>query len=197
MKRQNPSRLAILAATICFLLSSCSSPSSKSGGEAPAAAPSSSTADVQPQSPAAVIDPCTKFSAADAQAITGVSMKQVPGHGAIVCMYEEASPKPGVDTARVSLTLSVRKSAAEEDRAWNNTKVIRRLKPGERNIAPLSGIGDEAWFDGHIEKGKVDVGGVLARKGQSDFMLESATLGYRASAEEIKRIAKRIADELN
>jgi hypothetical protein len=143
-----------------------------------------------------VIDPCSKFGAADAQAVMGVPMSLSPGHGAIVCMYQETSPKAGSDTARVSLTLNVRKSVEEEDRAWNNTKVIRRLKPGEKNITQLSGIGDEAWFDGHIEKGKVDVGGVLARKGAANFALESATLGYRASAEEIKRIAKRIAGDL-
>ncbi len=112
-------------------------------------------------------------------------------------MYDEASPKPGAEMLRVSLTLSVRKSAAEEDRSWNNTRVIRRLKQGEKNIMQLSGIGDEAWFDGHIEKGKVGVGGVLARKGMSDFALESATFSYRSSADEIKRIAKRIAEGLN
>ena len=74
--------------------------------------------------------------------------------------------------------------------------MIRRLKPGEKNISQLTGIGDEAWFDGHIEKGKVSTGGVLARKGNSDFMLESATFDYRASVDELKRIAKRIADQL-
>lgn len=111
-------------------------------------------------------------------------------------MYEEASPKAASTSAKVSLMLNVRKSMDEANRAWNNIKVVRRLKPGEKNITQLSGIGDEAWFDGHIEKGKVDVGGVLARKGTADFALESATLAYRASAEEIKRIAKRIADEL-
>lgn len=126
----------------------------------------------------------------------GVPMKVSPGHGAVVCMYEEASPQSGVDTARVSLTLHVYDSSQAEDRAWNNIKVVRRLKAGEKNIAQLSGIGDEAWWDGHIEKGKVDVGGVIARKGSSDMMLESATLAYRASAEQIKSIAKRIADEL-
>jgi hypothetical protein len=181
----------------CFAtLISCSSPSTSNNAPGSSPAASQSSAATQPESPAAVIDPCSKFSAADAQAIMGVPMKLSPGHGAIVCMYNEAAPKAGMDTARVSLTLSVHKSPEEENRAWNNTKVIRRLKPGEKNIAQLSGIGDEAWFDGHIEKGKVDVGGVLARKGSSDFMLESATLGYRASAEQIKAIAKRIADEL-
>jgi len=87
-------------------------------------------------------------------------------------MYEEAAPKAGVDTARVSLTIHVYDSRQEEDRAWNNMKVVRRLKSGEKNITQLSGIGDEAWLDGHIEKGKVGVGGVLARKGSADLMLE-------------------------
>jgi hypothetical protein len=136
------------------------------------------------------------FSAADAQAIMGAPMKLLPGHGAIVCMYELASPKSGSEFARVSLTVKVSKSREEEDRVWNNTKVIRRLKPGEKNISQLAGIGDEAWFDGHIEKGKVGTGGVLARKGSSDFMLESATFDYRASVDELKRIAKRTADQL-
>ena len=123
-------------------------------------------------------------------------MRQSPGHGSIVCMYEEASPKVPSASAKVSLMLNVQKSMEEANRTWNNTKVIRRLKPGEKNITQLSGIGDEAWFDGHVEKGKIDTGGVLARKGKINFALEAAMMDYRASAEEIKRIAKRIADEL-
>ncbi|HZD96046.1 MAG TPA: DUF3558 family protein, partial [Candidatus Sulfotelmatobacter sp.] len=117
---------------VCLLLSSCSGPSSGTGASSPTPSTRSS-ADVQPQSPTAVIDPCTKFSAADAEAIVGVPMKVTPGHGATVCMYDEASPKPGGETARVSLALNVRKSVEEENRAWNNTKVIRRLKLGEKN----------------------------------------------------------------
>lgn len=187
--------LFIVAILIVMCCSCQSSPSNAGTTNSPTPS-AASNAGVQPESPAAAVDPCSKFSVTDAQAIMGVPMKLSPGHGVIVCMYEEESPKPGLDTARVSLRLSVRKSAAEEDRAWNNTKVIRRLKAGEKNIAQLNGIGDEAWFDGHVEKGKVDAGGVLARKGKSDFALESATLGYRASAEEIKTIARRIAADL-
>jgi hypothetical protein len=186
---------AFLAMVSFSLLCSCSGSPSR-GGASSSPTPSASPTSVQPESPAAVIDPCSKFSAADAQAIMGVPMKLSRGQGKIVCMYEETSPKTPATSAKVSLLLNVSNSVAEEDRAWNNTKVIRRLKPGEKNITQLSGIGDEAWFDGHIEKGKVDTGGVLARKGAANFALESATLGYRASAEEIKRIAKRIADDL-
>ena len=184
------------AILICYLLCSCSGPAQPNAGPGSPTPASNSSADVQPQSPTAKIDPCSKFTEADAQAIMGVPMKVSPGHGAVVCMYEEVSPKSGVDTARVSLTLHVYNSPQEEDRAWNNMKVVRRLKAGEKNITQLNGIGDEAWWDGHIEKGKVDVGGVLARKGSADLMLESATLGYRASAEQIKVIAKRVADYL-
>ncbi len=195
--KQKKLRVLGFSAIFCsLLLSSCSNSSSAGGTASPAPASSTSGADVQPQPPAAEVDPCSMFSAADAQAIMGVPMTLSPGHGAIVCMYLESSPKPGEDTARVSLALSVHKSAEEEARVWNNIKVIRSLRPGEKNISQLSGIGDEAWFDGHIEKGKLGTGGVLARKGKSDFKLESAVFAYRASPDVLKSIAKRIADQL-
>ena len=188
-------------ATLVFALlsASCGSSSSKTGGTSattPKPAASSGSSDVQPQSPKAEIDPCSLFSPADAQTITGVPMKLAPGHGAIVCMYEETSPKPDMDTARISLMVNVARSMEEEDREWKNTKDIRRLKPGEKNITKLSGIGDEAWFDGNAEKGKVSIGGILARKGKADFALQSAVLQYRSSLEKMKEIARRIAGQL-
>jgi hypothetical protein len=194
-------KIFCFAALIFSLLSaSCGSSSSKTGGTAatptPASSASSGSGDVQPQSPKAEIDPCSLFSPADAQAITGVPMKLSPGHGAIVCMYEETSPKPGLDTARVSLMLNVENSVEKEAKEWQNTKDIRRLKPGEKNITKLSGIGDEAWFDGNAEKGKVGIGGILARKGKADFALQSAVLQYRSSLEKMKEIASRIAGQL-
>jgi hypothetical protein len=186
---------------ILSLLSvSCGTSSSKTGGATAAtptpASASAGSGDVQPQSPKADIDPCSLFSPADAQTITGVPMKLAPGHGAIVCMYEETSPKPDMDTARISLMVNVARSMEEEDREWKNTKDIRRLKPGEKNITKLSGIGDEAWFDGNAEKGKVGIGGILARKGKADFALQSAVLQYRSSLEKMKEMARRIAGQL-
>jgi hypothetical protein len=149
-----------------------------------------------PQAQAPAVDPCSKFTAGDAESITGVPMKLAPGHGTNVCMYDEASPKSAADAARISLMLNVRSSQNEENRAWNNIKVIRRLSPGEKNITQLSGIGDEAWFDGNSQNGKVGVGGIIVRKGTADFMLESAALAYRASADQMKNIARRIAGQL-
>src|SRR5262252_5497084 len=136
---------------LAFSLLLCSCSSSSSGGadtrsSAPAAA---SNPDAQKESPLAGIDPCSKFSAADAQAIMGVPMKLSRGQGSIVCMYEEVSPKAPATSAKVSLALNLRRSVGEESRAWNNIKVIHRFKPGEKNVIQLSGIGDEAWFDGH------------------------------------------------
>jgi len=189
-----------LALSLLSILSvSCGSSSSKTSSAAtptPTPASSSGTSDVQPKSPKAEIDPCSLFSPADAQAITGVPMKLAPGHGAIVCMYEETSPKPDMDTARISLMVNVARSMEEEDKEWKNTKDIRRLKPGEKNITKLSGIGDESWFDGNAEKGKVGIGGILARKGKADFALQSAVLQYRSSLEKMKEIARRIAGKL-
>jgi len=192
--------LRFAALVFSLLVVSCGSSSSNAGSSNSATptptAASSAGSDVQPQSPKAEIDPCSLFSPADAQEITGVPMKLAPGHGAIVCMYEEASPKPGLDTARISLMVNVENSLEKEAKEWQNTKEIRRLKPGEKNITKLSGIGDEAWFDGNAEKGKVGIGGILVRKGKADFALQSAVLQYRSSLEKMKEIARRIAGQL-
>jgi hypothetical protein len=178
-----------------FLLISCGN-SSSSQTPAPTPVVQSSASSTQPQSPAAKIDPCSKFSAEDAQAITDVPMKFSPGHGDIVCMYFEATPQPGLDTARVSLMLNEANSLDQENKEWKNTKEIRRFKAGEKNITQLSGIGDEAWFDGHVEKGKVGMGGILVRKGKADFALQSAALQPRSSLEKMKEIARKIAGQL-
>jgi len=194
MPRRTLFQPPIVTAMFCLVLfCGCSSPAntSNSGGATASVSPSPT----QPQSTA--IDPCSLFSAAEAQQIMGAPMKLSSGHGATVCMYEETTTKSGEhDIARVSLTLNVRKSAEEEKRAWSNIKVVRQLKPGAKNISVLIGIGDEAWLDGHIEQGKLGTGGILARQGKSDFMLESSVLAYRASPDALKSMAKKIADQL-
>ena len=192
--------LYFAAMAIILFSVSCGSSSSKTQSTNAAVPTPTSTdtgsSDVQPQSPKAQVDPCSMFSPADAQEITGVPMKLSPGHGAIVCMYEETSPQAGLDTERVSLMLNVENSLQKETKEWENTKELRRLKPGQKNVTRLSGIGDEAWFEGNVEKGKVGVGGILARKGKSDFALQSAVMQYRSSLEKMKEVARRIADKL-
>jgi hypothetical protein len=92
--------------------------------------------------------------------------------------------------------LNVETSIEKEAKEWKNTKELRRLQPGEKNITQLSGIGEEAWFDGHAENGKVGLGGILVRKGKADFALQSAVMQPRASLEKMKEISRRIADKL-
>ena len=185
------------SAILClFVLVSCGNSSSPQAGPTATPVAQSSSNATQPQSPTAHIDPCSKFSAEDAQAITGVPMKLSPGHGDSVCMYFEASPQPGLDTARVSLMINEANSMDQENKEWQNTKEIRRLKAGEKNVTKLSGIGDEAWLEGQVVKGKVGLGGILARKGKSDFALQSAVLQPRSSLEKMKEIEHKIAAQL-
>ena len=192
--------LCFAATAIVLFLISCGSSSSNTASQSPATptpeAASSGSSSVQPQSPKAQMDPCSLFSPADAQEITGVPMKLSPGHGD-VCMYEETSPKSAMETVRISLMLNVAGSVEEEDKEWKNTKDVRRLKPGEKSVAKLSGIGDEAWFYGNAQNGKVAVGGIMARKGKADFALQSSVLQYRSSLEKMKETAKRIAGQLH
>jgi hypothetical protein len=186
----------IVAATLCFLLWSCSGDQPKaSNGEGNA----SSSLPVNSQSPEADVNACSFFSAADAQQIMGAPMKASPGsRAAKVCMYEEVTTRPNsMGPGRVSLTVNKRGSQAEETTGWARIREVRHLETGQKNVSALNGIGDEAWWDGHIEKGRIGVAGIIARKGNSDFMLDSMVIEYVGSPDAMKSIAKRIAGQLN
>jgi hypothetical protein len=60
----------------------------------------------------------------------------------------------------------------------------------------VTGIGDEAYFTGNSEKGKVGVAGLIVRQGKSDFMLDSMVLEYIASPSAMKSVAKKVAQQL-
>jgi hypothetical protein len=140
---------------------------------------------------------CALFSAADAEKIMGAAMKPKPNRGQTVCMYEEVNARPNsVGTGTVALTLIQHKTAEEENRAWAQLKEVRHLQPGQKNVQVLNGIGDEAYFTGNTEKGKVGVAGVIVRKGNSQFMLDNMVLEYVASPDALKAVAKRIAGQL-
>jgi hypothetical protein len=112
-------------------------------------------------------------------------------------MYEEVTARPNsVGTGTVALTLIQHKTAEEENGAWAQLKEVRHLQPGEKNVQVLNGIGDEAYFTGNTQKGKVGVAGVIVRKGNSQFMLDNMVLEYVASPDALKAVAKRIAGQL-
>lgn len=165
----------------------------------PAASASSSS--IAPSVPAAQqddFDACSLFSAADAGSVMGAPMKIAPGsRPKRVCMYEEVTAKPNsIGPGRVTLTVNKWNSQEAENHAWSSLKEVRHLQAGEKNVQALSGIGDEAWFTGNIEKGKVGVASILVRKGPSDFALDNMVLEYRASPDTLKAIAKRVAAQL-
>jgi hypothetical protein len=140
---------------------------------------------------------CALFSAADGEKIMGAPMKPKPNRGQTVCMYEEVTARPNsIGTGTAALTLVQHKTADEESRAWAQLKEVRHLQPGQKNVQVLSGIGDEAYFTGNTEKGKVGVAGVIVRKGNSHFMLDNMVLEYVASPDALKTVAKRIASQL-
>lgn len=140
---------------------------------------------------------CALFSAAEAQQIMGVPMKPKPDRGQNVCMYEEVTARPNsIGQGTVALTLNQRKSGDEEDKAWARLKDVRHLQAGEKNVQVLPGIGNEAYFTGNIEKGKVGVSAVIVRKGNSDFAIDVMVLDYIAKPDALKSTAKRIASSL-
>lgn len=178
------------------LLISCSSQTPNSVGVT--VTPSSSAPTGSPMSQTSEVNACSLFSAADAQSIMGAPMRIKPGSRAqYVCMYEEVTAKPGsIGPGTVALTVNKSSSKDVEGKSWARMKEVRHLQAGEKNVKPLSGIGDEAWWTGNIEKGKAGVASVIARKGDSHFAIDEMVLEYRGSPDAMKKIAKRIADRL-
>ncbi len=134
---------------------------------------------------------CALFSAADAQRIMGGPMKPKPNMGATVCMYELTE---GYGTVALTVVKAPDKAAA--DRAWASIKETRHLQAGQKNTKPLAGVGDEAWFTGNIEKGKLGVSAIVARKSNAHFAIDVMTLDYRASPEALTDVAKSVAQKL-
>ncbi|HEV3139993.1 MAG TPA: hypothetical protein VGY57_05735 [Vicinamibacterales bacterium] len=134
---------------------------------------------------------CALFTTADAQRIMAGPMKPVQNRGAIVCMYELTE-----GSGTVALTVVKSKEKAAEDRAWASIKEVRHLQTGQKNTRPLAGVGDEAWFTGNVEKGKVGVSAIVARKGNAHFAIDVMTLDYRASPEALTEVAKKVASAI-
>jgi hypothetical protein len=183
----------------CLLLSSCSGGKTKSetgGVTLPSAGSAPSVSDTPAQ--ASQVNVCAFFSEADAQSIMGVPMKRsAKTNPQRNCMYEEATARPNsIGPGTIALTLDQHQTAADEDKAWAEVKEVRHLQAGQKNVQLLTGIGDEAYFTGNSEKGKVGVAGLIVRQGKSDFMLDSMVLEYMASPTAMKSVAKKVADQL-
>lgn len=194
------SRYVVFAVLMAAILIAGGCNSKKQGtSEQPSSTSKTQPASVPPSDDQAnEIDACKYLSAADAQSIEGAPMQRssIPKHR-YVCRYDEVSPKAGsMGPAILSLTINQGKTVDDENRPWANLKEVRHLQAGEKNVAVVSGLGDEAYFTGNTAKGKVGVASVIVRKGKYNFELDSMVLEYRASPQQMKAIAKRIAGEL-
>lgn len=183
------------------LLCSCSSdkPKAELGGVTLPPSSGSTTPASNTEANAGQVDVCTFFTEADAESIMGAPMKRSkitnPQRN---CIYEEPTARPNtIGPGTVALTLNQRKSVDDENRDWAKVKEVRHLQQGQKNVQSLPGIGDEAWFTGNTEKGKVGVAGVIVRKGKSDFMLDSMVLEYVASPGAMKAYAQKLASKLD
>ena len=191
----------VLAWGLCSLLfCSCSGdkPKTESSGVTLAPSASGSGAPANAEAGAGQVDVCTFFTEADAESIMGAPMRRSkitnPHRN---CIYEEVKARPNsLGPGTVALTLNQRKSVEDENRDWSELKEVRHLQQGQKNVQALHGIGDEAWFTGNTEKGKVGVAGVIVRKGKSDFMLDSMVLEYVASPGAMKAFAQKMANRL-
>jgi hypothetical protein len=185
----------LLFVPIGLALISCSNEPPKPSTAGTSAPPASLAT---PTSEAAEVKACDFLSLADAQQIMGAPMKVSPGTRATrVCMYEEVAERPkSMGPGRVSLTVNKYGSDSEENNHWARLKEVRNIAPGEKNVSALSGLGDEAWWTGHIEKGKTDVAAVIVRHGSYDFELDNMVIGYFASPDAMKSVAKRITGQL-
>ena len=188
--------VAILSGLV--LLTGCSNKQESSGGATLGPGSSASGVASSTETQANEINACSLLSAADAQNVMGASMKlSAIKTQPYVCLYEEVTPKPGsLGPARFSLTAIQSKSADDENKAWAQMKETRHLQSGQKNVQVISGIGEEAYFTGNVEKGKVGVAAVVARKRKAHFALDSQVIEYRASPETMKELAKRIAGQL-
>jgi hypothetical protein len=193
MNRPKFAAVVVLASSLLFVSCNSTQPATAGGG-ASAGAQSPSVVPAAPE-----FNACSLFSANDAQEIMGAPMKVSPGtRAAKVCMYEEVTERPNsMGPGRISLTVNKRGSTEEESRGWATLKEVRHLEAGQKNTSSLSGIGDEAWWTGNIEKGKIGVAGVIVRKGSSDFALDSMVIEYVGSPSAMKAIATRVAGQLN
>lgn len=190
-------KIGVLATVAALsLLAGCNSNKKQAANEAQTTAPAATPAEAAPATEASGPKACDLFTAEDAAKILGVPAKPSTTHNTkpTICMYEEANPGSGYAT--VTLTVVSHDTAVVENADWAGLKEVRHLHAGEKNVQTLSGLGDEAYFDGDSKKGKAGMSGVIVRKGNSHFMLDAMSLEYRFPVAALKQQAEKVAAQL-
>jgi hypothetical protein len=155
---------------------------------ASAALPPAEQGDPQPLN----FDACSVFSAADAAQVIGVPVRPVTNVGG--CSYEAAKETSGGWRRNVAVNVSKYKSAAEENSAWGDLKVLRHLEPGRKNLTVVNGVGSEAYLQISPDRKSFD-GEVWVHKNVSHFRL--ITVSEQPPVPDVlKTAAQKIAAKL-
>lgn len=183
-------RRVLVVGLASIAVTACSSGGNKEVSAAePKASPAPATSDPQP----VAVDACALFSAEDAKRVLGAAVRPTPSAPG-GCSYEQ---KPaGSQQWEPSVSLNVRqyRSAAEENSAWDDLKVLRHLESGRKNLTVLNGIGKEAYLENVPDRNAVDVS-VIVHTEKSDFQLKEVT-DRTPAIDELKAIAQRIAGKV-
>jgi len=137
-------------------------------------------------------DACTVFTAADAAQVVGVPVRPVTNVGG--CSYEAAKETSGGWRRNVAVNVSKYKSAADEDSAWGDLKILRHLEPGRKNLTVVNGVGSEAYLQISPDRKSFD-GEVWVHKNVSHFRL-IAVSEQPPSPDVLKTAAQKIAAKL-
>ena len=110
------------------------------------------------------------------------------------CSYEAAKETSGGWRRNVAVNVSKYKSAADEDSAWGDLKILRHLEPGRKNLTVVNGVGSEAYLQISPDRKSFD-GEVWVHKNVSHFRL-IAVSEQPPSPDVLKTAAQKIAAKL-
>ena len=184
--------ITLSAAVLLFGCSSKKNESATASQPAPAAQ-SAQPAEEAYSGPKA----CDLFPAADAEKLLGGPVQPSAVHNTKpgICMYEATNSK-SVGGATVTLTVDPQTTSAQAEIAWRQLKEVRHLQADQKNTKAVPGVGDEAWFTGAIKNGKVGIGSMVGRVGNTQFMLDSMSLAYVVPAGALQEEGKKVAEKL-
>lgn len=150
--------------------------------------PAPAQGDPQPVS----FDACTVFSAADAAQVLGVPVRPITNVGG--CSYESAKATSGGWHRNVAVNVSKYKSAADENSAWGDQKILHHFEPGRKNLTVVTGIGSEAYLQVVPDRNAFE-GTIWVHKNLSHFRLVTVS-EQSPSPDVLKAAAQKIAAKL-
>jgi hypothetical protein len=137
-------------------------------------------------------DACTIFSAADAAEVLGVPARPITNVSG--CSYEAAKETSGGWRRNTALNVWKYKSAAEENSAWGDQKILHHFEPGRKNLTVVTGIGSAAYLQ-VVPDRKDFEGTIWVHKSLSHFRLIVVS-EQSPSPDVLKAAAQKIAAKL-